>query len=109
VFVVTHRAKETLEKEGGTTFMFVTDGIESALDQAREAAGDKNISVAGGAATVQQLVAAGLVDEIQLHVAPLFLGRGKRLFDELGREIELERMRVVDSPGVTHLKYRVVK
>ena len=58
---------------------------------------------------VQQLFAAGLVDEIQLHVAPLFLGRGKRLFDELGKEIELERMRVVDSPGVTHLKYRVVK
>lgn len=109
VFVVTHRAKETLEKEGGTTFTFVTDGVESALDQAREAAGDKNISVAGGAETVQQLVAAGLVDEIQLHVAPLFLGRGKRLFDELGKEIELERMRVVDSPGVTHLKYRVVK
>jgi dihydrofolate reductase len=109
VFVVTHRAKETLEKEGGTTFTFVTDGIETALDQAREAAGDQNISVAGGAETVQQLVAAGLVDEIQLHVAPLFLGRGKRLFDELGREIELERMRVVDSPGVTHLKYRVVK
>ena len=109
VFVVTHRAKETLEKEGGTTFTFVTDGVESALDQAREAAGDQNITVAGGAETVQQLVAAGLVDEIQLHVAPLFLGRGKRLFDQLGKEIELERMRVVDSPGVTHLKYRVVK
>jgi len=109
VFVVTHRAKETLEKEGGTTFIFVTDGIESALDQARKAAGDKNISVAGGAETVQQLVAAGLVDEIQLHVAPLFLGRGKRLFDQLGKEIELERIRVVDSPGVTHLKYSVVK
>ena len=109
VFVVTHRAKETLEKEGGTTFIFVTDGIESALDQARKSAGDKNISVAGGAETVQQLVAAGLVDEIQLHVAPLFLGGGKRLFDQLGKEIELERMRVVDSPGVTHLKYSVVK
>jgi len=109
VFVVTHRAKETLEKEGGTTFIFVTDGIESALDQAHKAAGDKNISVAGGAETVQQLVAAGLVNEIQLHVAPLFLGRGKRLFDQLGKEIELERIRVVDSPGVTHLKYSVVK
>jgi dihydrofolate reductase len=108
VFVVTHRAGDTLEKEGGTTFTFVTDGVESALDRAREAAGDKNISVAGGAETVQQLVAAGLVDEIQLHVAPLFLGRGKRLFDQLGKEIELERMRVVDSPAVTHLKYRVV-
>jgi dihydrofolate reductase len=109
VFVVTHRAKETLEKEGGTTFTFVTNGIESALDQARQAAGDQNISVAGGAETVQQLVAAGLVDEIQLHVVPLFLGRGKRLFDQLGKEIELEPMRVVDSPGVTHLKYSVVK
>jgi dihydrofolate reductase len=75
----------------------------------RNAAGDKNISVAGGAETVQQLVAAGLVDEIQLHVAPLFLGRGKRLFDQLGKAIELERIRVVDSPGVTHLKYSIVK
>jgi dihydrofolate reductase len=109
VFVVTHRARAPVEKEGGTTFTFVTDGIESALVQAREAAGDKNVSVAGGAEIVQQLVAAGLVDEIQLHVVPLFLGRGKRLFDRLGKEIELERMRVVDSPGMTHLKYRVVK
>jgi dihydrofolate reductase len=87
VFVVTHRAQDTVEKEGGTTFTFVTDGAE----------------------TVQQLVAAGLVDEIQLHVVPLFLGRGKRLFDQVGKEIELERMRVVESPGVTHLKYRVLK
>ncbi len=109
VFVLTHRDREQLDKQGGTSFTFVTDGIESALDQAREAAGDKNISVAGGAETVQQLVAAGLVDEIQLHVAPLFLGRGKRLFDRLGKEIDLELIRVVDSPRVTHLKYRVVK
>ena len=108
VFVVTHRARDTVEKEG-TTFTFVTEGVESALDQARAAAGDENISVAGGAETVQQLIAAGLVDEIQLHVVPLFLGGGRRLFDQLGKEIELERMRVVDSPGVTHLKYRVVK
>jgi dihydrofolate reductase len=109
VFVVTHRSRETVEKDGGTTFTFVTDGIESALDQAKGAAGDKKISVAGGAATAQQLVAAGLVDEIQLHVVPLFLGRGKRLFDQLGKEIELERIRVVDSPSVTHLKFRVVQ
>ncbi|MBA2569535.1 MAG: dihydrofolate reductase [Actinobacteria bacterium] len=109
VFVVTHRAREPLEREGGTTFTFVTDGVESALDQAKKAAGDKNVSIAGGAETAQQLVGAGLVDEIQFHVAPLLLGGGKRLFEELGTQVQLETTRVIDSPGVTHLRFRVVK
>jgi dihydrofolate reductase len=110
VFVLTHRGQEPLVKEGGTTFTFVTDGIESALDQAQAAAGDKDVSVAGGASTVQQYLKAGLLDELQIHVVPLLLGDGRRLFDDLGSQrIELEQTRVIYSPAVTHLKYRVVK
>jgi dihydrofolate reductase len=109
VFVLTHEAREPLAKKGGTTFTFVTDGIESALEQAKEAAGDKDVSVAGGANTIQQYLSAGLVDELQIHVAPLLLGGGIRLFDNLGPEqIEVEGTRVVDSPAVTHLSFRVV-
>jgi dihydrofolate reductase len=110
VFVVTHTARDELVKEGGTTFTFVTDGLESALDQARSAAGDKDVSVAGGANVIQQYLTAGLLDEIQIHVAPVLLGDGRRLFENLGPEQrELETIRVIDSPGVTHLKFRVVK
>lgn len=110
VFVVTHNAREELVKEGGTTFTFVTDGLESALAQARAAAGDKDVSVAGGANVVQQYLTAGLLDEIQIHVVPVLLGAGRRLFESTGPErIELEPARVIDSPAVTHLKYRVVK
>jgi dihydrofolate reductase len=110
VFVVTHTARDELVKEGGTTFTFVTDGLESALDQARSAAGDKDVSVAGGANVIQQYLTAGLLDEIQIHVAPVLLGDGRRLFENLGAEQrELETIRVIDSPGVTHLKFRVVK
>jgi dihydrofolate reductase len=88
----------------------VSDGIESALEQARAAAGDKDISVAGGANTIQQFLKAGLVDEMQIHLVPLMLGGGIRLFDQVDPElIQLEGTRVVESPGVTHLKYRVVK
>lgn len=109
-FVITHDAREKLVKEGGTTFTFVTDGIESALDQARAAAGDKDVSVAGGANIIQQYLSAGLLDEIQIHLVPVLLGEGIRLFDQLGAEqIELERTRVIESPGVTHLRFRVVK
>lgn len=108
VFVLTHEAREPLAKRG-TTFTFVTDGIESALEQAKAAAGDKDVSVAGGANTIQQYLNAGLVDEMQIHVAPLLLGGGIRLFDGLETEqIELEQTRVVESPAVTHLKFRVV-
>ena len=107
VFVVTHDARASLVKEGGTTFTFVTGGIESALEQARAAAGDKDVSVSGGANVIQQLVTAGLLDEIQLHIAPVLLGDGRRLFDGFDTgTIELERLRVVDSPSVTHLQYR---
>jgi hypothetical protein len=91
-----------------TTFTFVTDGIESAVEQARAAAGDKDVSVAGGAATIQQCIEAGLLDQIQIHVVPVLLGGGIRLFDELGAgPIELERTRVIASTDVAHLRFRV--
>ena len=109
VFVLTHHPRETVTKQGDTSFTFVTDGIEAALEQARAAAGDKDISIAGGADVVQQYLAAGLIDEFQVHVAPLLLGDGVRLFDQLDTKPELEVTRVIGSPGVTHLKYRVVK
>ncbi|MCC6457303.1 MAG: dihydrofolate reductase [Caldilineaceae bacterium] len=110
VFVVTHHAHEKMIKEGGTTFSFVTDGIESALQQAQAAAGDKDVSVAGGANIIQQYLKAGLLDEIQIHLVPVLLGGGIRLFDHLGTEhIELESTRVIDSVGVTHLRFRVKK
>ncbi len=109
VFVLTHHAREKLVKEGGTTYIFVTDGIESALTQALAAAGDKNVTV-GGANIAQQYIKAGLLDEIQIHLVPVLLGEGKRLFDHSGTEhIELERTKVIESPGVTYLRFRVVK
>jgi dihydrofolate reductase len=109
VFVLTHHARPPLEMEGGTTFHFVTDGIESALEQAREAAGDGDVQIAGGANVVQQYLTAGVVDEFQVHVAPVFLGGGVRLFNGLGHDqIKLEVVRAVESPLVTHLKYRVL-
>jgi dihydrofolate reductase len=107
VFVLTHHAREPLEKQGGTTFTFVTDGIESVLEQARDAAGEKRVDVAGGASVIQQYLKAGLVDDFQVHVVPVLLGGGVRLFDE--EEGRLELTRVVGSPAVTHLRYRVVK
>ncbi|MFF8022867.1 dihydrofolate reductase family protein [Streptomyces sp. NPDC007896] len=110
VFVLTHRPRPTLVKEGGTTFTFVTDGIHSALDQAKAAAGDKNVDIAGGARTVQQYLREGLIDELQLHVVPALLGEGLRLFEGLGAgRRNLEPVRVVDTPLATHLKYRFVK
>lgn len=110
VFVLTHRPKETVEKEGGTSYHFVTDGIESAVRQARAAAGDKDVLVSGGASAVQATIRAGLLDEFQIHLVPVLLGAGVRLFDHLGAErVELERLRVVESPVVTHLRFRVVK
>jgi dihydrofolate reductase len=110
VFVLTHHAREPLVKQGGTTFTFVTDGIEAALEQAQAAAGDKDVTVAGGADVAQQYLRAGLLDELQVHVAPLLLGDGVRLFGDLGGDpIGLECTRVIDSPAVTHLRYRVLK
>jgi dihydrofolate reductase len=107
VFVLTHHPRERVEKEGGTTFTFVTDGIESALEEARAAAGDKDVAIAGGARVAQEYLGAGLLDELQIHVAPVLLGDGVRLFENEHAEIEL--VRVVESPVVTHLRYRVAK
>ena len=110
VFVLTHHARETVVKDGGTSFTFVTDGVEAALEQARAAAGDRDVSLAGGANVAQEYLHAGLLDELRLHLVPVFLGGGVRLFDGLGPEpTELEIMRVVESDAVTHLMYRVVK
>jgi dihydrofolate reductase len=109
VFVVTHHAREPVVKEGGTTFAFVTDGIESALEQAREAADGKDVALAGGADVAQQYLRAGLIDEVQIHVVPVLLGDGTRLFDNLGdAEIGFECTGAVEAPGVTHITYRVV-
>ena len=107
VFVLTHHEREPLILSD-TTFTFVTDGIESALEQAREAAGDKDVFIGGGADVINQYLAAGLVDELELHVAPILLGGGARLFDGVGPNVKLEALRTIEAPGVTHLKYRVV-
>jgi dihydrofolate reductase len=110
VFVVTHHAREPLPMAGGTTFTFVTDGIESALAQAREAAGGKDVNLGGGASVAQQYLKAGLIDELQLHIVPVILGGGARLFDNLGGvSIGLECTGVVEAPGVTHLSYAVAR
>jgi len=105
VFVLTHHAREPLVA-GKTTFTFVADGIESALAQAHEAAGGRNVAIAGGASVAQQFLRAGLVDELQLHVAPVLLGAGLRLLENTG-PLALELTRVVDSPAASHLRYRV--
>jgi dihydrofolate reductase len=106
VFVLTHHAREPLELQGGTTFYFVTDGIESALEQARAAAGDKDVSIGGGASAVQQFLAAGLLDEIVVSIVPVLLGGGARLFDDLGdARAKLEQLEAVEAPGVTHIRY----
>jgi dihydrofolate reductase len=107
VFVLTRHAGEPLEMEGGTTFHFISDGIESALEQAKEAAAGKDVSLGGGAAAVQQYLASGLVDEILISLVPVFLGGGSRLFDNLGEaRPRLEQVQVVEAPGVTHIRYR---
>jgi len=105
VFVLTHHPREPLEL-AGTTFHFVTDGIEAALEQAREAAAGKDVTLAGGADVGRQYLAAGLVDELDLSVVPLLLGSGARLLDGLGG-LRLEQVRAVEAPGVTHLTYRL--
>ena len=108
VFVLTSHAREPLEMEGGTTFYFVTDGIEAALEQAKQAAAGKDVSLGGGAATVQQYLRAGLVDDMTISLVPVFLGRGERLFDALGENPpKFEQVGVIEAPGVTHLSYRV--
>jgi dihydrofolate reductase len=108
VFVLTNHAREPLRLKG-TTFTFVTDGIESALEQARSVAGDKDVFIGGGASVVQQYLNAGLLDELQVHVAPVLLGSGVRLLDGLDPTIGIEGTRVISSPYVTHLRYRVLR
>ncbi|GIJ78543.1 Dihydrofolate reductase [Micromonospora phaseoli] len=112
VFVVTHRPRPTLLRQGGTSFTYVTDGVASAVAQAREAAGGKDVAVAGGGSLVRQVLRAGLLDELELHVVPVVLGTGLALFDaELGLDdfeaIELTPTRVVPTPKVTHIRYAV--
>jgi len=106
VFVLTHHAREPLELEGGTTFHFVTDGIESALEQARAAAGDQDVSIGGGASAVQQYLAARVIDEIMISLVPILLGGGARLFDKLGGAVPtLRQVEAIEAPGVTHIRY----
>jgi dihydrofolate reductase len=107
VFVLTHHEREPLPLEGGTTFYFVTEGIEAALEQAREAAGGQDVKLAGGAAAAQEYLAAGLVDEIQLNIAPILLGGGERLFENVGADLGLVQEQVVHTPDVTHVRYGV--
>jgi dihydrofolate reductase len=110
VFVLTHHAREPVVKQGGTTYTFVTDGIESALEEARAAAGEKDVYIAGGANVIQQYLAAGLVDEFLLHVTPILLGGGVRLFDNVGpKDARLELVETIPSELVTHLRYRVAR
>jgi dihydrofolate reductase len=109
VFVLTHHARETVTHPNGTKFVFVTDGIESALAHAREAAGGKDVGLAGGASAAREYLAAGVVDELQIHIAPLLLGGGVRLFDELAAPVELELTHAFAENGTTHLGYRVVR
>ncbi len=107
VFVLTHHEREPLTLSD-TTFTFVTDGPESALEQARSAAGDKDVQVAGGGSAVQQYLRAGLLDELLIHIAPVLLGGGVRLFDNLdGADVKLDPIQALESPAVTHVRYRV--
>jgi dihydrofolate reductase len=107
VFVLTHHPRAPLPMQGGTTFYFVTDGVESALALAREAADDRTVAIAGGAATVNQYLAAGLIDELRLHVAPVLLGAGERLFERVG-DLNLELLDTSGTELVAHLTYRIV-
>jgi len=106
VYVLTHYPREPLVMDGGTTFHFVTEGIEAALDQARAAAGDKNVMVAGGAQAVQQVIRAGQLDELYLHIAPVVLGAGERLLENVG-DPTLTPVEVIASPSVTHIRYKI--
>jgi dihydrofolate reductase len=106
VFVLTHYAHDPIELSGGTTFHFVTDGFDAAFAQAKEAAGDKEIDIAGGASTVRQALAAGVIDELVLDIAPVLLGSGESIFDP-DNEPTLTPVEVINSPKATHIRYRV--
>ena len=113
VFVVTHHPRETLTKQGGTSFTFVTDGLAGAVAQARDAAGGKDVAISGGGSTLIQVIKAGLLDQLDLHVAPVPLGDGMRLFDPAvldladDEAIELTPTRIIETPEVTHVRYRL--
>jgi dihydrofolate reductase len=108
--VLSHTAQETIIKQGGTSYTFITGGIESALEKARAAAGEKDIVLNGGANAAQQYLRAGLLDEIKLHLVHVLLGEGIPLFEKIGSEqIKLEKIRVTEAPGVTHLRFRLVR
>lgn len=108
VFVLSHTEREPIEMEGGTTFNFVTDGIESALSKAKEAAGDRDVKIAGGANTLNQYLAAGIIDELWLHIIPVTVGSGTRLFEEVPH-LNLEPIEVSGTSLVTHIRYKVLK
>ena len=108
VFVLTHHPREPLRMKGGTTFTFVTGGIGSALEQARTAAGDMDVAIAGGASAVQQYLAGRMLDELYLHIVPILLGAGERLLKDVG-DPTLEPVKVIASPAVTHVKYRLAR
>ncbi|MGH2754888.1 MAG: dihydrofolate reductase family protein [Actinomycetota bacterium] len=110
VFVLTHQAREPRTMKGGTTFTFVTEGPEAALERAQSAAAGANVAVAGGANTICQYLNAGLVDELQIHLAPVLLGSGVPLFDEVETEqAPVELIRTIAAPTVTHVKYRIAR
>lgn len=108
VFILTNHERETVQKAGGTTYTFVTEGIESALAQAKAAAGDKDIQIGGGANTIQQFINSGNLDEIQINLVPILLGSGRRLLENVG-SIKLEKIRTIETPEVTHLKFKIRK
>jgi dihydrofolate reductase len=107
VFVLTHHARDPLVMDGGTTFHFVTDGLDAALEQAQAAADGKNVEIAGGAGTVNASLQAGAIDELHLHISPIVLSVGERLFEGVSADLRLEPIQVIGSRGVTHVKYRV--
>lgn len=110
VFIVTHERRAPLPMQGGTTYTFVTDGIEAALERARAAAADKNVGIWGGANIIRQYLKAGLLDEMQIHLIPILLGDGTRLFADLDpKGIELRKISAVETPGATHFRFAVVK
>jgi len=110
IFVLSHETRKPITKQGGTTYYFITEGIESTLKRAKEAADGKDIMLLGGADVAQQYLKAGLLDEIHLHLVPVLLGEGIRLFENIGTEqINLEQISVIEEPGVTHLRFRVVR
>jgi dihydrofolate reductase len=107
-FIVTHEARKTIDRSG-MQFIFSTDGVEGTLQKAKAAAGDKDVCIAGGANTAQQFLEAGLLDELQIHLVPVLIGGGLRLFDVLPKSVKLEKTRTLESSGVTHLRYRIIK